>query len=124
MPEQGFGPEVIQISLEHHTPAVTVARVSGEVDLASADTFRESVAEGVASGEVFVLDLDGVTFMGSLGFSVLVDTHRETERRNIRWAIVAGNCPVSRPLRITGLEQILPIYPSVPEALAALVKPA
>jgi anti-sigma B factor antagonist len=117
-----FGPEVVQISLERHTPAVTVAHVTGEIDLASAETFREGVAQRVASGEVFVLDLDGVTFMGSLGFSVLVETHHETERRNIRWAIVAGSGPVQRPLQITGLQQVLPIYPTVSDALAALVK--
>jgi anti-anti-sigma factor len=121
--EREFGPDEVRISLEYHTPAVTVAHVSGEIDLASADTFREGLAEGVASGEVFVLDLDGVTFMGSLGFSVLVETHHETERRNIRWAIVAGQSAISRPLKITGLEQILPIYPSVNEAVAALTAP-
>lgn len=113
-------PDVIQIQLERHPSAVTVAHVSGDVDLASADVFREGLAESVASGDAFVLDLDGVTFMGSLGFSVLVETHHETERRNIKWAIVAGSSPITRPLRITGLEQVLPIYPSVPDALAAL----
>ena len=123
MSEREFGPDEVRISLEHHSPAVTVARVSGEIDLASADVFRERLAEGVASGEVFVLDLDGVTFMGSLGFSALVETHHETERRNIRWAVVAGSSPVSRPLKITGLEQILPIYPTVSAALTALTTP-
>jgi anti-anti-sigma factor len=113
-------PGVIQIELERHPSTVTVAHVSGDVDLASADVFRDGLAESVASGDAFVLDLDGVTFMGSLGFSVLVETHHETERRNIKWAIVAGSSPITRPLRITGLEQVLPIYPTVPDALAAL----
>jgi anti-sigma B factor antagonist len=112
--------DVIQIQLERHPSAVTVAHVTGDVDLASADVFREGLAESVASGDAFVLDLDGVTFMGSLGFSVLVETHHETERRNIKWGIVAGSSPITRPLRITGLEQVLPIYPSVPDALEAL----
>jgi anti-sigma B factor antagonist len=115
--------EVIRISLEHHTPEeVTVAHVTGDIDLASADLFRDGVAERLDSNQVFVLDLDGVTFMGSLGFSVLVEAHQETERRNIRWAIVAGTGPIQRPLKVTGLEQLLPIYPTVSDALAALVK--
>jgi anti-sigma B factor antagonist len=118
-----FDPEAIRISLEHHAAAVTVAHVTGEIDLATAEAFRNGVTERVESGEVFVLNLDGVTFMGSLGFSVLVETHRETERRNMRWAIVAGSGPIQRPLQVTGLEQVLPIYPTVPEALAALVRP-
>jgi anti-sigma B factor antagonist len=112
--------DVIQIQLERHPSAVTVAHVTGDVDLASADVFREGLAESVASGDAFVLDLGGVTFMGSLGFSVLVETHHETERRNIKWGIVAGSSPISRPLQITGLEQVLPIYPSVSDALEAL----
>ena len=111
---------VVQIQVERHPSAVTVAHVTGDVDLASADVFREGLAESVATGDAFVLDLGGVTFMGSLGFSVLVETHHETERRNIRWAIVAGQSPISRPLRITGLEQVLPIYPSVSDAVAAV----
>jgi anti-anti-sigma factor len=125
LPEADFGaaPEVIKIRVELHPSSVTVAHVTGDVDLASADVFRQGLASSVASGESFVLDLDGVTYMGSLGFSVLVETHHEAERLNIRWAIVAGSSPINRPLRITGLEQVLPIYPSVPEALEALVKP-
>jgi anti-sigma B factor antagonist len=113
-------PDVIQIQLERHPSAVTVAHVTGDIDLASADVFREGLAESVASGDAFVLDLDGVTFMGSLGFSVLVETHHETERRKIPWGIVTGSSPIVRPLRITGLEQVLPIYPSVADALEAL----
>nr|WP_042198705.1 STAS domain-containing protein [Kibdelosporangium sp. MJ126-NF4]CEL23498.1 Anti-sigma F factor antagonist (spoIIAA-2); Anti-sigma B factor antagonist RsbV [Kibdelosporangium sp. MJ126-NF4]CTQ89112.1 Anti-sigma F factor antagonist (spoIIAA-2); Anti-sigma B factor antagonist RsbV [Kibdelosporangium sp. MJ126-NF4] len=112
--------DVVQIQLERHESAVTVAHVTGDIDLASADTFRAGLAASVASGDDFVLDLGGVTFMGSLGFSALVETHHETERRNIRWAIVTGSSPVSRPLKITGLEQVLPIYSTVPDALAAL----
>jgi anti-sigma B factor antagonist len=112
--------DVVHIALEHHAP-VTVAHVTGDIDLASADSFRDGVAERLESGEVFVLDLDGVTFMGSLGFSVLVETHQETSRRNIRWGIVAGTGPIQRPLQITGLEQVLPIYPSLSDALDALI---
>lgn len=114
------GSDVIQIQLERHESAVTVAHVTGDIDLSSADAFREGLAQGVASGNAFVLNLDGVTFMGSLGFSALVETHHETERRNIRWGIVAGTSPIIRPLKITGLEQVLPLYPTVPDALAAL----
>jgi anti-anti-sigma regulatory factor len=51
---------------------------------------------------------------------VLVETQQEAERRNIRWAIVAGDSPIRRPLRVTGLEQILPVYPTLREALAAI----
>ncbi|CAM3714688.1 STAS domain-containing protein [Kibdelosporangium persicum] len=112
--------DVVQIQLERHESAVTVAHVTGDIDLASADVFRAGLAESVAACDALVLNLDGVTFMGSLGFSVLVETHRETERRNVRWGIVAGSSPISRPLKITGLEQVLPIYPSVSDALDAL----
>ncbi|TCO55182.1 STAS domain-containing protein [Actinocrispum wychmicini] len=119
MSERRYDPESLRISVDQGH-SVTVAHVTGEIDLSSADAFREGLAERLDSDEVFVLDLDGVTFMGSMGFSVLVETHHETSRRNIRWAIVAGAGPIRRPLRITGLEQVLPIYPSVPEALAAL----
>lgn len=112
--------DVVQIELERHESAVTVAHVKGDIDLASAEAFREGLAASVATGGAFVLDLDGVTFMGSLGFSALVETHHETERRDIRWGIVTGSSPISRPLKITGLEQVLPIYPTVPDALAAL----
>jgi anti-anti-sigma factor len=113
-------PEVIRIEIEFHPGQVAVAHVSGDVDMATASQFREGVDQRLATGERFVLDLDGVSFMGSLGFSVLVEAHRESERRKIPWAIVAGRSPIKRPLQITGLEQILPIYPTVPDAVDAL----
>lgn len=99
-----------------------VVAVEGEVDLETAPTLRAAVQAVVdeLAGEVGVVDLTAVTFLGSAGLTVLLDVARACEARGATLRIVVGaNRTVVRPITITGVDEALELYDSVEEALAA-----
>jgi anti-anti-sigma factor len=99
-----------------------VVAVGGEVDLSTAPAFEAVIVTALKEGpRVLVIDLSGVTFMASVGLRILVATQEEL-RESVRVAVVANNPATSRPIQMTGLDEIIALYPSLDEALSA-VKP-
>ncbi|MEV4314984.1 STAS domain-containing protein [Actinocrispum sp. NPDC049592] len=95
----------------------TVVHVSGEIDIATQPDFEEAMRTGMRSGAlVVIVDLDKVTFMSSVGLRVLLQVHADAQQagRSVR---VAGMSPiVRRIIDVTGLGQVLAVYPSIEEA--------
>jgi len=98
---------------------VTVLTVAGTVDLATAQQF-EAAAEAAAGSNprVLIVDLSDVKFLASAGMSILVKTHRRLGV-NARFGVVAYGAATSRPLTLTGLDKIFPIYPTLAAAVNA-----
>ncbi|WP_280381523.1 anti-sigma factor antagonist [Nocardia wallacei] len=102
--------------------AVAVVTVEGEVDAESAWRMAASVREGLdrTRAGFCVVDLTGVEHFGAAGLQALAATSREAEnRREPLRVVVDANRPVIRPLELSGLEEVLALYHSVEQALAA-----
>jgi anti-anti-sigma factor len=54
-----------------------------------------------------IADLRDVTFMDSTGLHVLVSHHRHAAERGLGFSIIDGSAPVSRVLKLTGLDHVL-----------------
>lgn len=113
----------IRISLEKHRDGIQLARAAGDLDALGAPVLREYIDQRILPGHDFVLDLDEVTFLGSAGMKVLIDTDDQAARRRVRWALVGNHRPVARPLWATGLSDRLPLQPDVPAAIRELTSP-
>lgn len=113
----------IRIRLEKRRDGIQLARTAGDLDALGAPVLREYIDERILSGHDFVLDLEEVTFLGSAGMKVLLDTDDRAARRHVRWALVGSNRPVARPLWATGLSDRLPLQPDVPAAIRELTSP-
>ena len=112
---------ILRLETREADGSVVVA-VTGEVDLDTAPRLREAVAVALdeVEGGTCVLDLTEVTYLGSAGLTALVDATREAAARSEPLRIVVdANRPVIRPIEITGLDQVLHLYHSVEEAVAA-----
>lgn len=97
---------------------VTVA-VIGELDLASAPRVRTAVAAAVADGGTrLVLDLGGVDFIDSTGLGVVLGAVRRVRSAGGSIRLVVREPAVLKVFELTGLDQVLPILPSVDEAVA------
>jgi anti-sigma B factor antagonist len=98
-----------------------VLRVAGELDVLTIDRFRAAVGAGLdqlPDGGILVIDLAGVTFLGSPGLQALVNATRAASRRREPLRIVVdANRSVIRPIRLTGLDDVLALFHSVEEAL-------
>ncbi|CAM3292636.1 anti-sigma factor antagonist [Kibdelosporangium persicum] len=118
--EAASASKLLTVDVQPHPRGIPLLRVLGDVDLATAPVLQQAVQEQVAQRQKFVMDMDGVDFLSSAGLAVLVDLRQQMEDQNLKWAVVAARQTVTRPLEITGLLTILPIFDTVPAALDAV----
>jgi len=92
----------------------------GELDLAGAHRAQAALAQVEASSaEWIVLDLRGLSFVGSAGVELLIDTARRASASPGRLSILRPDDHVLRVFVITGIDGLLP-FVGVPRALAEL----
>jgi anti-sigma B factor antagonist len=107
-----------------HREGVAVVSVGGEIDLSTAPAFEAVIAEALEEDPpVLVIDLSEVTFMASVGLRILAAT-QEKVGKSIQIAVVADNAAATRPMQLTGLDNLISLYPTVDEALTALGRAA
>lgn len=94
--------------------------VGGDVDLATVADFEAAITEALTQEPTaLVVDLSGVDFLASAGLQTLVSTH-ESVSKKLRFVVVANGPATSRPIQLTGLDQIFALYQTLAEALSAL----
>ncbi|OSY42105.1 anti-anti-sigma factor [Pseudonocardia autotrophica] len=103
-------------------PGFTVLEVIGEIDQAEAEVIRLRMVELMQQpgrGRA-VLDLSGVGFFGSHGLTAVVRSSRAADELGVPLSGVTGpaNRAVQRPVRMTGLDQVIRWYPDLDSALA------
>lgn len=99
---------------------VAVLRVGGDIDLATVPALEAAIDEAlVERPTALVIDLSGVDFLASAGLQALVATHNHVSE-SARFAVVANSAATSRPIQLTGLDQIFQLYPTLDEALTAI----
>jgi anti-sigma B factor antagonist len=98
----------------------TVLEVGGEVDVYTAPKLRERIAE-LLDGNIkaVVVDLAKVDFMDSTGLGVLVGGWRKAKASGATFGVVCDKESLLKIFRITALDQILPLYPSINAATAS-----
>lgn len=109
--------QAIGLAVSHPAQDVTVVSVSGEIDMQSAPALRTYVTTNLAGDGKFVLDLSGVSFLGSAGLAVLVEAAQESRTRAVAFSVVAADRAVSRPIAATGLGEVFDVHKSLDEAL-------
>jgi anti-anti-sigma factor len=98
----------------HTENRVTIAELTGELDIASAPDLRERLLALLrpASGQL-VIDLSRVSFCDANGLAVLLGTSRRARLLGGLLRLAAVPPEVSRVLRSTGLDRHLPVFPTV-----------
>ncbi|MDX6332892.1 MAG: hypothetical protein QOG05_232 [Streptosporangiaceae bacterium] len=93
---------------------ITIAGLTGELDLASATALREELLGLLRPGSSrLVLDLSRVSFADASGLAVLVGTGRRARLLGGFLRLAAVSPQVNRVLRLTGLHRHLPVFPTV-----------
>ena len=107
-----------------HREGVAVVSVGGEIDSSTAPAFEAVIAEALEEDPaVLAIDLSDVSFMASVGLRILAATQEEVGK-SIQIAVVADNAAASRPMQLTGLDNVISLYPTLDEALTALGRDA
>lgn len=96
---------------------LTVVSVTGEVDLYTAPSLKERVADLVSGGRNRIaVDLAGVEFMDSTGLGVLIGGLKRCKEAGGSLTLVAPREPVLKVLAITGLDKVLSVHDTVEQA--------
>ncbi|WP_329376532.1 STAS domain-containing protein [Streptomyces sp. NBC_01351] len=102
-----------------HVRGATVLRLGGELDHDTAEPLREALeAVSVEGGGRLLVDFTDVDFCDSTGLNVLLRGRLTAEQAGARIELVGLRRPVERMFRITGADEIFPVYADVAEALA------
>lgn len=105
--------------------AVVVARLTGELDMAVAQSVGSQIAEAVPSAaRGVVVDMSGLDFMDSSGVSMLFALARRVGRRRQALHLVAPEGrAVARVLEIVEFDRAAPVHRDVDAAVSAIVTP-
>ena len=96
--------------------------VHGEVDLSTGGRLMEagSAALHESAHQPVILDLTGVEFLSSSGLGLLVALHDDGRELGAPLRVVVDPTrPVIRPIRTMGLDEVLSLFRTVDEAVAA-----
>lgn len=91
----------------------------GEIDACNARGLAGYIDEVLDATRRLIVDLRGLTFFGTPGFSALHYVNVTCSRRDVNWVLVPG-LEVSRMLRICDPQQGLPVADTLERAIAAV----
>ncbi len=112
MPDPGFPVEVIS--------GIPVVATPEDVDITNADGLRAALLQSAALGPgTLVVDMTRTMFCDTAGLHALVGAHKRAQAQGARLLLVLPGATVLRIFSITGLDGVIPNFPSLEEALAA-----
>lgn len=97
-----------------------IVTASGQLDVATAPQFRQSLVKAQYGGETNVLvDLDAVEFMDSMGLGVLIGGLKRARSHDAQLVVVCSHPRLLRLFELTGLDRVLSIVADVRTVLEA-----
>ncbi len=97
-------------------PGAYVVRLCGEVDLATITLLRGALDGQIHDNQKVILDCRQLTYIDSTGLNLLADLYKQGRR----FVFVAPAPTIQQILGITGLDMLMPVAPSVEDALKML----
>jgi len=112
MPDAGFPVETIS--------GLPVVVTPDEVDITNAARLRGALHEAAAGGRgTLVVDMSRTQFCDTAGIHALVSAHKQAQAEHGELRLVLTTPTVLRIFAITGLDDVIPHFGSLEEALAA-----
>jgi anti-sigma B factor antagonist len=107
---------MLEVDVVRGVPVVTAPE---EIDLTNVDGLRAALLEAAADGSTaLVVDMTRTRFCDSAGFRVLVDAHKRAVAEGGAVLLAVPAAAVLRVLEITGIDQVIPSFASLDEAVA------
>ena len=104
------------------TGTTSVITVAGEIDMYSARELEVALTgqmEADADAAIVIADLNGVSFMGSVGLAVLHEAAVRAAGQGVQLRLAVSTKVVTRALEVSGLISEFALFRTVQDALAA-----
>ena len=101
---------------------VALVSLSGELDLYAETELRAALASAsTLNVTTVVVDTSGVSFMDSTVCGILVSEATRLRREKRGFVLVSNGSFASRALEVAGIDQIVPVYPTLHDAFQKLL---
>ena len=112
--ELGDAHSDLRATIQRSGSAVMIC-AGGEVDASNESTWRALLSEAAAivtPPGVFVVDVNGLDFIGCCAYAALTEEAHRCRRRGVDLRLVSRQPIVARIVAACGLNGLLPVYPS------------
>ncbi len=98
---------------------VLIVTLEGELDLNSADQYRETIDAAIMRTDAMylVFDLSEVKFIDSSGLGMMLGRYKKIEQKGGRSAMCGIDLRLSRMIEVSGLRKLMPVYATREEAV-------
>ena len=111
MPEISFPVEIVR--------GVPVVAAPEEIDITNAAGLRAALVQAAAPGNrTLVVDMSRTQFCDSAGLHVLVRAHKRAQADGGELLLVICGAAVLRIFAVTGIDRLIPNFPSLGQTLA------
>jgi anti-anti-sigma factor len=102
-------------------PPAEILHIPEELDVVTADRLAARGYAAIARhARVLLLDLTGLSFCDARGLGALVRIANHADKTGCRYGLVGPRPRVAKLLRVTGLDQRLPVFATINDARARL----
>ena len=103
------------------TGATLVATAEERVDGANARGFQNDLEQAIEEGDrTVILDLKQLFYISSAGLRAILLTAKGLQRQQAKLAVCSLSDPVREIFEISGFDKIIPVHPTLGEAITAL----
>jgi anti-anti-sigma factor len=102
--------------------AMLLVTADGELDASNAWDLADYVEDVLDASRRLIVDLRGLSFFGTQGFSSLHHINVTCSRAQMNWVVVPGS-EASRLLRICDPERALPVADTLESAIGSVSRP-
>lgn len=110
----------MQISSQELDGGVTRIELDGRMDIAGAAAVDMKMNLVAGSAKKLLIDLQKVTFLGSMGLSSIVFPSRAVLARGGKVVLFGPSELVTSVLKTSGIDSVLPVHHDLASAMAAL----
>jgi len=110
----------MQITTEELAGGITKIALDGRLDIAGAQAVDLKMNVAAGSAQKLLIDLQKVSFLGSMGLRSIVLPARAVHSRGGKVVLFAPGDMVESVLKTSGIDSMLPIHHDLAAALAAL----
>jgi anti-anti-sigma factor len=121
--ELGDPHSTLRATTQRNGPVVIV-RAGGEIDASHEHIWQRLVGEAAAVASQpgpFVVDVNGLGFMGCCAFAVLAAESERCRRRGVELRLVSCDPGVARVVEACNLRDVLSLHPTTDAALSTTV---
>ena len=101
---------------------VTVLHLAGKINHDTVPILSNALEPAVQNSKSVILDATHVTFIDASGFRVLETCDQRAHRHGHRVTLAAPSPCVDRLIKLLKLDQVVPVFASIPEALRAVIR--